>query len=56
MREIRQSGSEGGGIGSTDSPYPYRTGLKSLLKIYIDRLNGFTPPLSPPRIPCVRTA
>ena len=23
MRETRQSGSEGGGIGSTDSPYPY---------------------------------
>jgi hypothetical protein len=23
MREIRQSGSEGGGIGHTDPPYPY---------------------------------
>ena len=25
MREIRQSGSEGGGIGHTDPPYPYPT-------------------------------
>jgi hypothetical protein len=23
MRETRQSGSEGGGIGTTDPPYPY---------------------------------
>jgi hypothetical protein len=26
MREIRQSGSEGGGIGHTDPPYPYSIG------------------------------
>ena len=25
MRETRQSGSEGGGAGTTGSPYPYRT-------------------------------
>ena len=23
MREIRQSGSEGGGVGTTGAPYPY---------------------------------
>ncbi len=26
MREIRKSGSEGGGVGTTDAPYPYRHG------------------------------
>jgi hypothetical protein len=26
MREIRQSGSEGGGNGNTGPPYPYRRG------------------------------
>jgi len=26
MREIRQSGSEGGGVGTTGAPYPYPTG------------------------------
>ena len=31
MREIRQSGSEGGGIGHTDPPYPYRS--ESLLRL-----------------------
>ena len=28
MREIRQSGSEGGGIGHTDPPYPYLTRIE----------------------------
>ena len=32
MREIRQSGSEGGGIGHTDPPYPYpaRTKVRTM--------------------------
>jgi len=32
MREIRQSGSEGGGIGHTDPPYPYlaRTNVRTM--------------------------
>ena len=27
MREIRTSGSEGGGNGTTEPPYPYRRGM-----------------------------
>ncbi len=32
MREIRPSGSEGGGANSIDSPYPYTEEKKSPLK------------------------